>query len=73
MNRLATVWNFLAPVIVLGSLFAFVGYALWLYVPNTEASCQKTGVSQQIDIAIHVVRQWAGKEGQEYLSCDASQ
>lgn len=69
MKRLAAIWNFLAPVLVLGSLFAFVGYALLLYQPDVEASCQKTGVSQQIDVAVHVIRQWAGKEGQDYLTC----
>jgi hypothetical protein len=69
MNRLAAVIHFLGPVLVIGSLFAFVGYSLWLYEPDIDASCQKSGVSQQVDIAVHVVRQWAGKEGQDYLTC----
>ena len=61
--------GFLGPVLVLGGLFAFFGYAIFMYKPDTAVSCAKTGVSQQFDIAVHVVRQWVGKETQMYLTC----
>jgi predicted negative regulator of RcsB-dependent stress response len=69
MQRLRAVIGFLGPVLVIGCLLAFVGYALWLYQPDQTASCQKTGPSQQFDVAVHVVRQWSGKENQMYLTC----
>jgi hypothetical protein len=70
MKKLGSILSFLGPVIVIGALLAFVGYALWLYQPNESASCAKSGFAQQFDIAVHVVRQWAGKESQAYLTCE---
>jgi hypothetical protein len=70
MKKIGSLLSFLGPVLVIGALLAFAGYALWLYQPDQAASCAKSGFAQQFDVAVHVVRQWAGKEGQNYLTCE---
>jgi len=69
MKKFGSIVGFLAPVLVIGSLLAFVGYSLFLYQPSQHLACAQSALSQQVDIAVHVIRQWAGKEGQVYLSC----
>jgi hypothetical protein len=69
MERLGKVFGFLGPVLVIGSLVAFVGYALFLHNPaDTSLACGNS-FARQADIAVHVIRQWAGKEGEAYTSC----
>lgn len=68
MNRVRSVVGFLGPVVVLGALFAFVVYALWLYKPSDNLACGNF-VQRQADVAVHVIRQWTGKEGQDYAGC----
>jgi hypothetical protein len=69
MNRLRGFLSYLGPVVVLGALGAFVFYALMLYKPTDGLACSGNVVARQADIAVHVVRQWSGKEGQEYAGC----
>jgi hypothetical protein len=69
MKKMTVVWSYLGPVLVIGGLLAFVGYALWLYHPDTTRTCHAAGVQQQFDIAVHVVRQWFGRESQLYVTC----
>src|SRR4249920_3826795 len=57
-----------APMIVIGSILAFIYYSLVLYKPADGLACGNA-IQQQADIATHVIRQWAGKEGQEYAGC----
>ena len=63
-----TFFNALGPIIVIGSILAFVYYSLVLYKPSNHRACGNA-IEQQADIAAHVIRQWAGKEGQEYAGC----
>jgi hypothetical protein len=69
MSRLKSVLSALPPMIVIGGLGAFVVYSLYMYKPSEHLTCAKSAVAQQTDIAVHVVRQWFGKEGQEYAGC----
>jgi hypothetical protein len=69
MHRLSSFFAILGPIIVLGALGAFVVYALVLYKPTDGLACSGNVVVRQADIAVHVVRQWAGREGQDYAGC----
>jgi hypothetical protein len=62
------IFNLVAPMIVIGGIGAFVYYSLVLYKPTDGLACGNE-IQKQADIAVHVVRQWAGKEGQEYAGC----
>jgi len=69
VNKRPTFLSLLGPILVIGALIAFVVYSLFLYPDDQHVACGKNVVEQQIDIAVHVVRQWAGREGQLYMSC----
>jgi hypothetical protein len=58
-------------MIVIGALMAFVFYAIVLYKSSDGLACGNM-VQRQGDIAVHVMRQWAGKEGEEYTGCTAT-
>jgi hypothetical protein len=68
MGRLRSILAFLGPVLVIGALIAFVVYALALYRPTDGLACGNN-VQKQADVAVHVIRQWAGKEGEAYAGC----
>jgi hypothetical protein len=69
MNRMRSFFGAMGPVLVIGGLAAFVVYSLYAYKPDEHTSCAKSAIGQQADIAVHVIRQWFGREGQVYTSC----
>jgi hypothetical protein len=69
MQRFLGFISALVPVVVIGSLFAFVFYAIYIYQPSDRLACSPNFAVRQADIAVHVLRQWAGKEGQDYAGC----
>ena len=72
MNLLRRILSVAVPCIVIGAIGFFVYYSLVLYKPTAHQTCGQSVVAQQTDIAVHVVRQWAGKEGQTYTGCTES-
>ena len=69
MQRLLGFFSALVPVIVIGSLLAFVFYAIYMYQPSDRLACNPNFIARQADVAVHVLRQWAGREGQDYAGC----
>lgn len=72
MNKFRRALGYVPPILVVGGLGYFVYYSLYLYQPTNHLACGKSVVAQQTDIAVHVVRQWFGKEGQQYRGCSES-
>lgn len=72
MDKLRKFFGILVPTLVVAAVAFFVYYSLYLYKSADRLSCSTSVVAQQADIAIHVVRQWAGKEGQSYQGCPES-
>lgn len=72
MKALKRVLSFLAPGGVIGSIVFFVYYSLVIYRPTGHLYCGPSQVAKQVDVAVHVVRQWAGKEGPALLACPGS-
>ena len=72
MDKVRKFFGFLVPAAVICGVAYFVYYSLYLYKPSGHRSCGQSVIAQQTDIAVHVVRQWAGKEGQQYQGCAES-
>lgn len=72
MDKVRKFFGFLIPTLVIAGIAYFVYYSLVLYKPSDHLACNNSTVAQQTDIAVHVVRQWAGKEGQQYQGCQES-
>jgi hypothetical protein len=72
MKVLGRIFGFLAPVAVISFLGCFVYYSLFIYKPTGHLYCGTSSVARQTDVAVHVVRQWAGKEGPTLLACPSS-
>jgi hypothetical protein len=70
MQRLINFFGALGPILVLGGLFVFVFYAVFLYRPVDRLACSPSFAVRQADVAVHVLRQWAGQEGQDYVGCN---
>lgn len=68
-NPLRALFSALGPIIVIGGLGWFVAYSLLWYKPTDRLACSDSIIMQQADIAVHVIRQWAGREGQDYAGC----
>jgi hypothetical protein len=69
MKPLRKALSFLAPCVVIGSILFFVYYSLVIYQPTGHLYCGPSQLAKQTDVAVHVVRQWAGKEGPTILAC----
>jgi len=69
MNKFWRALGYMPPILVVGGLGYFVYFSLYVYKPSDHLACAKSVVAQQADIAVHAVRQWAGKEGQQYQGC----
>ena len=72
MNLLRRILGVAVPCSVVGAVVFFVYYSLVLYKPTAHRACGQSVIARQTDIAVHVVRQWAGKEGQDYAGCAES-
>ena len=72
MDKVRKFFGFLVPAAVVCAVAYFVYYSLAVYKPSDHLACSTSVVAQQTDIAVHVVRQWAGKEGQQYQGCPES-
>jgi hypothetical protein len=68
-NPVRAFFSALGPVLVIGGLAGFVLYSLYVYKPTDRLACSDSVVEQQADIAINVVRQWFGKQSQDYAGC----
>lgn len=60
------------PIIVVAAILGFVYYSLYLYVPANHVKCSPSFIGRQTDIAVQVVRQWFGKQGEAYVGCQES-
>jgi hypothetical protein len=69
VKKIARALRFIPPSVVIGGLLFFVYYSLYIYKPTGTIACYRSNVAQQTDIAVHVVRQWFGKEGQLFNAC----
>jgi hypothetical protein len=69
MNRLRGFFSAIPSIVVIAAIVAFVGYSLLLYKPEEHHTCAASSFARQTDVAINVVRQWFGKQGQEYTGC----
>ena len=69
MKAFRRVLGFILPCIVLGGLLFFGYYSLYIYKSSGQVACTGSAVARQTDIAVHVVRQWFGREGQMYAAC----
>ena len=69
MDKLRRISSFVAPAVVIGAVGFFVYYSLYIYQPSGHVACGQSMLAQQTDVAVHVVRQWFGKEGQQYTGC----
>jgi hypothetical protein len=72
MKVLHRILSVAAPSAVVGAILVFVYYSLYVYQPSGHLYCGSSTVAKQTDVAVHVVRQWAGKEGPMLLSCPGS-
>ena len=72
MNAIRRFFSIAAPSIVIGGIGFFVYYSLVIYKPTDHLACGTNMIAQQTDVAVHVVRQWFGKEGQTYSGCPES-
>jgi hypothetical protein len=72
MKALRKFFSFLVPCLVIGAILFFVYYSLAIYQPTGHLYCGPSQVAKQTDVAVHVVRQWAGKEGPTLLDCPGS-
>jgi hypothetical protein len=69
MSKMHKSLSMLGPVLVIGGIVYFGYYSLYVYHPSSKPVCYKSVIAQQTDIAVHVVRQWFGKEGSQYNAC----
>jgi hypothetical protein len=69
MKRIRKSLSFVAPSIIIGGLLFFGYYSLYIYKSTGHLACYRSMIAQQTDIAVHVVRQWLGHEGQLYTAC----
>lgn len=69
MNKKPKAFSFLGPTVVIAAILYFGYYSLYIYKPSQKPVCYKSVIAQQTDIAVHVVRQWFGKVGEEYNGC----
>lgn len=69
MKPLSRVTSLVVPAVVIGAILFFVYYSLVIYQPTGTVACQKSEVSQQVDIAVNVVRQWFNRAGQMFSPC----
>ncbi|HEY2003771.1 MAG TPA: hypothetical protein VGH44_01490 [Candidatus Saccharimonadia bacterium] len=72
MSKFRRLLGYLPPALIVGGLGYFVYYSIALYQPASHLACGQSVVARQTDIAVHVVRQWFGKEGQQYQGCQES-
>jgi hypothetical protein len=72
MKRFDRTISLIAPSIVIGSLLFFGYYSLVIYKPSGHVACYHSMVARQTDVAVNVVRQWFGLEGDLYTACPAS-
>jgi hypothetical protein len=61
--------SIMATSILIGGLIFFVYYSLYIYKSSDHVACQSSALARQTDVAVHVIRQWFGKEGQIYTPC----
>jgi hypothetical protein len=61
--------SIIGPSVVLGTLAFFVYYSLNIYQSTGHVACYSSAIARQTDVAVHVVRQWFGREGQLYQAC----
>jgi len=66
---LGAILGFAVVSSLLGGLAFFAYYSLNIYKPTGHVACTGSTVSRQTDVAIHVVRQWFGKEQNLYAPC----
>jgi len=66
LRRLARI---VVPSIVLGALVFFVYYSLVIYHSTGHVACYSSPIARQTDVAVHVVRQWFGRERDLYQAC----
>lgn len=69
MKALRKFFGVLVPSLVIGFILLFVYYSLFIYQSTGHLYCGSSQVAKQTDVAVHVVRQWAGKEGPTILAC----
>ena len=72
MNALGKILGFIVICGVLGAAGFFVYYSLNIYHSNGHVACTGSSVAKQTDVAIHVVRQWFGREQNLYNTCPGS-
>jgi hypothetical protein len=63
--------SYVGPTLVICALGYFVYYSLYVYQPTNKPVCYQSVVAQQTDLAVHVVRQWFGKSGDQYSTCQS--
>jgi hypothetical protein len=71
MSKLHKALSVLGPLLVVFGILYFGYYSLYIYRPTLKSVCYQSVVAQQTDIAVHVVRQWFGKDGEQYNGCPA--
>lgn len=69
MHIYRTVFSVVFIVALLMAVGGFVYYALNIYQSNGTVACHGTTVAKQTDVAIHVIRQWFGREANIYSAC----
>jgi TRAP-type C4-dicarboxylate transport system permease small subunit len=62
----------ITPLFVIGFILFFGYYSLYMYKPTGHVACYNSQLAKQTDVAVHVVRQWFGREGQLYSPCQKS-
>ena len=69
MKPLRTFIGYMTPIVVICGLAYFVYYSLNIYNPAGKLPCGRPYLARETDIAVHVVRQWFGREGEAYNGC----
>lgn len=69
MQVLGKILSFVLVSVLLGGLAFFVYYSLNIYQPNGRVACTGSALAKQTDVAVHVVRQWFGREQNLYATC----
>lgn len=66
MKLLKDIFGHLVTLAVIAAVAGFVVYSLYFYRDQPSVNCSGSSVTQQVDVAVHVIRQWFGKESQAY-------
>jgi hypothetical protein len=69
VKALRVFFGYLAPIVVIAAIAYFVYYSLNIYNPSGYLPCGRPFIARETDVAIHVVRQWFGREGETYTGC----